>query len=301
MTSDVRPVLVPEPLTSGDAEPVIVTDFLRFSGAPRLSHVLAGQAHGHPVFAVDPVADLARWETFVPLDELAAGYADAFSAAAPAAEGAVVIGYCAAGALALRIAARLTRSGRVLTILARPTWPDTAMIRASMASFRADLGTADGSPDDLANDLTNDLDDDLANDLTNDLDGDPAMILRRLERVLQADMRAMARTRGLDKSASAVEALDDLLGRYRVWLGFLLASRAALKPLWHPGVPVDVLTETSGPARVPWLEPGSYAVTRLSLPEDESLATTLLARSALTVMRDWQRPGDQPPSLPGGC
>lgn len=289
MTACTRPALTIKRLTPGDAGPVIVIDFLRVSSTPRLSTMLAGEAHDHPVIAVDPVADLARCETFVPLGELAAGYADAVACAAPAAEATVVIGYCAAAALALRIAARLSGSGavgclsgqksRVRTILAQPTWPDTTMIRADMAGFRADLGVTDGSPGDLA--------------------GDPGMILHRFERVLRADIRAMARVNGLDGSAAVTRALADLLDRYRAWLGFLLASRAALEQPWHPGVPVDVVAGTSGPAAVPWLGPGSYAVTRLPLPGEESLAAALLARSALAMV-DSHRSAGPRALAPGG-
>jgi hypothetical protein len=282
LTACISPALAR--LSSGDAEPVIVTDFLRVSSAPRLSTVLAGEARRHPVFAVDPVADLARCAAFVPLAELAAGYADTFAAAVPGAKKIVVVGYCAAAALALRIAARLAGSdaigrlpgqkstigrapgqeSRVRVILVQPTWPDTAMIGADMAGFRADLGVSDGSP--------------------GDLDGDPGVILHRFEQTLRADMRAMARTNGLDGSAAVGKALADLLDRYRAWLGFLLASRGALKRPWDPGVPVDVLAGTSSPATVPWLGPESYAVTRLALPDGEHLATALLARSALDLV-----------------
>lgn len=264
MTACTPPALAVKRLTQGDAEPVIVIDFLRVSAAPRLSTMFAGEVCGHPVFAADPVADLARCAAIVPLAELAAGYADAFRATAPAAEAVVVVGYCAAAALALQVADRLAGSGRVRAILAQPTWPDAAMVSVNVAGFRADLGVTDGSPCDL--------------------DGDPGVILHRLEGVLRADMRAMARASGLDGSATVAKALADLLDRYRAWLGFLLASRAALERPWHPGVPVDVLAGTSGPAAVPWLGPGSYAVTRLALPGEERLAAALLARSALALV-----------------
>jgi hypothetical protein len=297
MTARTRPALALKRLSGGGAEPVIVIDFLRGSSAPRLSTVLAEQAHGRPVFAADPIADLARCEAFVPLTALAAGYADAFRADAPAADQAVVIGYCAAAALALRLAARLagldavgqlsgqkstvgqlsgqkSTVGRVRVILTQPTWPDTAMIRTDIAGFRADIGVTDGPP--------------------GDLNGDPGVILHRLERVLRAEMRTMAKVNGLDGSAAVVKALADLLGRYRAWLGFLLATRGALERPWHPGVPVDVLTGTSGQATVPWLGPGSYTITRLALPDGEHLAAALLARSALALAGS-RRPAGQAP------
>jgi hypothetical protein len=93
--------------------------------------------------------------------------------------------------------------------------------------------------------------------------------------------------------------LADLLDRYHAWLAFLLASRAALAPPRRPGVPVDVLTGTSGVAAVPGLRPGSYPVTRLALPDDQRLAAALLARSSLALIGG-QRPTGTLPSRPGG-
>lgn len=240
-----------------------MADFLRSSGTPRFSKLFSADNDGHPIYAVDPVTDLARSGAYAPLAELAAGYADAFLAANATPGRTVVIGYCSTAALSLRIAGRLAAATDVLTVLARPMWPDADMIHSDFAEFRASLGVTDGP--------------------CPDLDGDPYVTLSRLEQVLHADLRAVARAHGLDESDSTVA---DLLARYRAWLGFLLTSRSALRRPWRGEVPLDVLADTADCTHVPWFERGSYQVTRLPLPDDELMAMANLAKSSLARIRD---------------
>jgi hypothetical protein len=262
VTPATRPRLVTERLNDGDAEPVIVADFVRFSGTPRFSAVLSSGDHRHPIYAVDPVTDLARSGAYLPLADLAAGYADEFLAANATPGRTVVIGYCTAAALALRIAGRLGATTDVLAVLVRPMWPDADMIRSDFAEFRAGMGAAEVPAPDLG--------------------GDPGATLRRLERVLEADLHAVARAHGLDESSSA---LPEMLARYRAWLGFLLTSRSAIEQSWRGELPLKVLTGAAGCTYVPWFDHGSYKVTRLSLPADEPLAAACLAGAALAQIQ----------------
>ncbi len=264
MTSSIRPCLVPERLTPGDAEPVIVADFLPFSSGKPLSQVISAHGEGHPVYRVDPVTDLACDGAYLSLAALAAGYTDAFLQAAAACDRTVVVGYCSAAALALRIAARLAGSRDVLAILVQPTWPDTTMIRSDLDRFRADLGAANGSRPDL--------------------DEDPSRALSQLGELLHADLRAMATAHGLDESGGA---LAELLARYRAWLGFLLACRDALREPWSQELSLNVLVDAAGNALVPWFESGSYQVTKLSSPDAEPVSGTKLARSVLAKIRNY--------------
>jgi hypothetical protein len=260
VTSAVRPALIPECLAAGHAEPVIVADFLQFSARDRFSRVLSSNSHGHPVYAVDPVTDLVRSGTYVSLDELAAEYADAFLAANTGTGSAVVIGYCAAAALSLRIAELLAERTEVLPILVRPAWPDTDMIRSDFGGMLADLGIADAP--------------------VPGLDGDPRLALGRLERILWPGVRALAAERGLDPSGAVVA---ELVARYRGWLGFLLASRACAERPYGRLSPA-VIAGASDVPRVPWLDSGSYRLIRIQLPDDETAAAAELASCSLAQM-----------------
>jgi hypothetical protein len=263
MTPPNRTCLIPERLTPGDAEPVIVADFLRFSAGKPLSQLISARGEGHPVYRVDPVTDLARNGAYFSLAALAAGYADAFLQEAVACDRTMVVGYCSAAALALRIAAQLAGSRDVLAILVQPSWPDTTMIRSDFARFRADLGAA--------------------NESCPDLEENPSRSLSQLGHLLHADLRAMATAHGLDESSSA---LAELLARYRAWLGFLLACRDALREPWSYKLSLNVLADAAGNALVPWFAPGSYQVTQLQPPDAEPVSGPDLARSVLAQIRN---------------
>lgn len=235
-----EPVL--ERLTDGDAEPVFVADFQRVSSAPRFGELLNADHTGHPIYQADPVGYLAGCDDYWPLCDLAVLYADEFLSTETEATAAIIVGYCSAADLSLRIAELVARSCEVRAILVRPTWPDDAMIGSEFARLRANLGAAQtGCPD---------------------LSGDSASILRNMEELLSADLRAMIRARNLhEPSVSA----SGLLDRSRAWLGFLLASRDDVRDLER--------------------DPRTYQVTELNAPDATEDADRMLAAMVLSLAR----------------
>ena len=210
-----RPALSVEQLAGGDRAPVLVVDFVQFTSTQPLPDELARHGRGHPVLRIDPVTDLAREPAYRPLDALADGYAEACRRQGLAGGRIAVVGHCSAAPLALALADRLAGAAEVSPVLVRPTWPDAAMVAADFRSFRDELGAAAGPVPAAA---------------------DPDLALRQMTVVLHDDLRAMARTQGLDPGSAVIA---DMLARYRAWLGFLLAGSAASRRAWPSGRVVD--------------------------------------------------------------
>jgi hypothetical protein len=247
--------MTPERLTVGDGRPLLVADFQPFSSAPRLSTLISGCAHGHPVFRLDPLAALSAGG-YRPLDACAADFAGQYAAAADD-RPVTVVGYCTAPALALRVGARLARTREVRAVLVRPEWPDTAWLVEQFAAFREDLGARPGP--------------------TPSLDGGEAQVIDAMTDVLRGDLAALAERRGL---GAIPGALDELLAGYRGWLGFLLACAAdpAAPPPAAAALDIRVLTDPAGGGaelpppwpsasrieRSPWAAPGTPASAELA-------------------------------------
>lgn len=254
------PVL--ERLTGGDAEPVFVLDFQRVSSAPRFGELLSVGNSGHPIYQADPVGYLQASRDYQPLADMAVLYADAFLGAEAVATAVTIVGYCSAAALSLRIAERVARSYEVRIILVRPTWPDDAMIGSEFARLRADLGAAETACPDLSQ--------------------DNASILRRMEQLLGADLRAMITARNLHEPSVMASGL---LARSLGWLGFLLACREDVKAPWRDVPSPEVITGTAGAPPVPWIDPGAYPVTRVTAPAEGDDEDRLLADLVLSPTR----------------
>ena len=175
----------------------------------------------------------------------------------------MLVGYCSAAILALRLADRLPGS-RV--VLLRPTWPDTAMIAETLADVRAELGAA-GEP---------------APELT----GAAPDVLGLLSDTLHRDLKALASLHGLDPTGRPVL---ELLERYQGWFGYQLAARAAVDGLRgqadRPSIDLLALADTAEQAAIPGLAAGSYRRRLVHLPDGAAeLATAELARLLLAEL-----------------
>ncbi|MEC3992630.1 hypothetical protein VSR01_03340 [Actinacidiphila sp. DG2A-62] len=313
-------------LTRGGARAVVVADFRPVSSAPRLAERLAAAVRGeaaeaedegrHPgrdggerpgdarasqaaapaaevtICQLDPARDFARSLDDDPrapsLDEAAAHYAELIREACPH-QDVTIAADCSASALALRIAAALETPqpsaerdggppGRTAVVLLRPVWPDTALVREILDELRAEVrsglrgATAAATPE---------------------LAGGPDAALDAALDVLRADLDALAAQHGIDPRGRTIA---DLYGRYRGWLGYLLAAREALRAPWPSTAPAvhrpgretgpgpdagpsaggdafptpRVWVEPGGStdhARGPWFAGAAYPVTEVRAPE----------------------------------
>ncbi len=247
-------------LTNGHAAPILVADFQPFSAMARLSDLLRTDARDHPIYQIDPHSDLSQLGAYPPLTDIADEYADAFRAAGPADGELYIVGYCGAAALALYVAKLLAGPRKVTTILVRPTWPDTALVERQFAEFQAEL---DG-----------------AHQRCPDLDRDPSHVIVQMERVLRADMTALAAARGIGEMNPA---LTELLERYRAWLAFLLTTRNGLPLPWAHQERVVVLTGTTEPVTIPWAGASTCEITRLPSLNAEPFVSPELADAVLAL------------------
>jgi hypothetical protein len=259
-----------ERLAGGDGRPVVVVDFAQFAAVGRLGPLLCAHRARQPIYQLDPVSDLAASGAYRPLAELADTYAAALAAVgagrAQEARGVTLVGYCSAAALALEIAGRLARRCDACAVLVCPTWPDSAVIAADYASFRAGLGAA-GAPGRPA----------VAG-------AGPPQRLADMRAQLARDLQAMAAASGLDGS-SAVFA--DILARYSAWLGFLLACEATATRSRLPPFPVRVLSASED--GLPWPPSPRHRVSVLPVPERDLASSGAVAREILD--HRWQAHG----------
>ena len=260
MTSATGQGLMIEQLATGDADPVLVADFPTGSAAPRISDLLSVQARGRSVYRIDPLAALSGDRPYIPLSQLATGYADAFASSDPADGHVYVVGHCSCAGLSLRITGLLAASRQVSAVLLLPTWPGTDDVAEKFAEFQANLGAAlQPCPD---------------------LDPGPDGSISRMEHILRDQMAAAADSRGLPAST---DAFLGLLVWYRAWLAFLLACRDDPPIALAAGsATVTVLTSSPADIRVPGMEPGSYRICPAPAPERPDEATADLAQFALT-------------------
>ncbi|MET8079259.1 hypothetical protein [Streptomyces sp. NPDC005303] len=198
-----------ERLAEGSGTPVLVVDFLQFTAARSLGSVLAVPGGGRPVFRADPVGDLTGTRDCADLAELADEYAKlcvgltAFAGRPP-----LVVGYCSAAALALRVAERLggPYGPPCHCVLVQPTWPTERKAWDDVESFRAQW--TDGEPPAPCGPRPGGR--------------EPEAVLSHMMSVLETETAAAATRRGLGRPEGQA-LVRDLLDRYRAWLGFQLA------------------------------------------------------------------------------
>ncbi|MGH3376853.1 MAG: hypothetical protein ACRDP6_19160, partial [Actinoallomurus sp.] len=106
METDSQGPLTVDRLAEGPGTPILVVDFVQFSATRPLSEELGEHSRGHPVYRIDPVTDLTGEEGYRPLDALVDGYAAACAGHGLPGGRLLVVGYCSAAPLALRLAAR---------------------------------------------------------------------------------------------------------------------------------------------------------------------------------------------------
>lgn len=254
-------------LAGGAGNPVLIVDFLRFAAARSLGSVLAEGCGDRPVLRADPVGDLPGGTDAAPdIPTLADAYAAAY-ANTPAVAGrpALVVGYCSAAVLALRLAERLAQRGLWDgVVLVQPTWPNLVGVQDEFRSLHAQWAPAADPPQ--------------AN--SDRLGHDPVHALDGMMSVLRTAAQSSTRARGLDTPAGRALLLD-LFARYRAWLGFQLTAAHEIRDGPAPRVSFRTVGGVDDLLDAPWPLAGPSCAEYLDVPGDELLEAPGLARAVV--------------------
>ncbi|MFH8516589.1 hypothetical protein ACH4CE_16010 [Streptomyces gelaticus] len=138
------------------------------------------------------------------LDALATGYVQSWareSGTGPA----LIIAYCSAATLGLRLAERLHEIGEVACLLVDASWPDLQMVISEYADMRTQMGV--------------EVEDSPLSDL------ERPELFEQLRENLWRDLVSSLSKRGL-KAQDAERLGSEYISRSMGWLGFLLATSA---------------------------------------------------------------------------
>ncbi|MYT09022.1 MULTISPECIES: hypothetical protein [Streptomyces] len=261
-----------ERLADGSGTPVLVVDFLQFTAARSLGSVLAAQGGGRPVFRADPVGLLTRSRNCVGITELADEYAKlcagltAFTGRPP-----LVVGYCSAAALALRVAERLGGpcGPPCHCVLVQPTWPTGRKAWEEFESFRAQW--ADGEPPAPWGPCP---------------DGEePEAALGHMMAVLETETAAAATRRGLG-TPEGQDLLHDLLDRYRAWLGFQLTVAHDVRAGPAPAIAPRLVGGNDDRLGLPWPDSRPPRTVYLPVAGQDLLEAAELPAAVLSATGD---------------
>ncbi|MFJ8487812.1 hypothetical protein ACIRBZ_05430 [Streptomyces sp. NPDC094038] len=257
-----------EQLADGSGTPVLVVDFLQFTAARPLGSVLTAPA-GRPVFRADPVGDLTRIPGCPGLPALADGYAKlCLDSAALGGRPPLVVGYCSAAALALRVAERLggPSGAPCHTVLVQPSWPTEARAWEDWESFSAQW--SDGARPPLAHPVHQ--------------GGEPEAVLEHMMSALEAQTSTAAERRGLGTPEGRA-LVRDLLDRYRAWLAFQLAVAHDVRTGPVPTTAARLIGGRDDRLGLPWPESRQTGVVRLPVTGEELLEAAELPVTVLTA------------------
>jgi hypothetical protein len=247
-----------EHLVEGGPSSVVVVDFADFSTHGTLAELISRDVADHTVLRIDAVTSCGIGLREMRIDELARACAAELRNENPA----LVIGYCSAASLALRIAAALGDQGLSPAVaLVQPTWLTPDHIRGELELLRTSLHA------------------------THDYHGrlDAASITA----VLRADVIRELTAEGMPDDEIEMCA-DLLLARYEAWFGFLLmtlvdehgpADR-------HYRGPVEVFVGQESPPPPPVPYPETFAVRSLPVATAEFLQSEVVSTAIRAVFAD---------------
>lgn len=243
-------------IAEGAHDPILLVDFVRFSAAGTLSQRLAAGGSGRTVRRIDAVSDLTLNPDFRPLREIATAYGNALTAAGETP--ALVVGYCSASRLALQIGQYLADCP---VVLVEPSWPSQASIATDLRSMRSSVRGEDVALSALP--ATS-----------------PAGQLEFMSDLLRGDLRLLAAAQELaDEEADAFA--DEMLGRYRAWMTFVLATAAA-----PPSpAPDHVIVSTAGLTEPveSWTSGSPHVIQLLAAP-DELFTDDTICRHLVSIL-----------------
>jgi hypothetical protein len=187
-------------LNPAPGQGIVVVDFVRFTANGSLGGLLRSSGFPHRVDLVDAVSDLTT-AAHRSIGELAEAYGEAIlrSGHRPS----LIAAFCSASRLGLKIADHLAASfARPRVVLVEPSWPDDTSIATDLQNLYASIG-GEGQISVCADLPTADR-----------LTAMCAILERRLRTLVAGD-----------DPDEAEDVVAGLLGRYRAWLSFVLATR----------------------------------------------------------------------------
>jgi hypothetical protein len=197
-----------EEVTDGIGDRLLTVTFAGTATGRDLDGLFRGRSRGRSVSRIDPLGELSAMTGYVPLARLAEAYRDPVASLAPVA----IVGHCTAAALTVALADDLARHTKreSAVVLLDPMRPTAAGVVQTFMQRRRALGAEGAAEPGLEHVCAH----------------APERALRAMGHQLIGDGREFAVRAGLSDGEAAAFA-DELVSRYRAWLGFLLASMHA--------------------------------------------------------------------------
>jgi hypothetical protein len=212
--------------TGRSGRAAIVIDFAAPTAARRIGAIVRDFRGAHTVCQLDPAEYLTGVTEPVPFGTLTEVCARSVVRAMAGFSEIIVVGYCSAALLALRISEHIAENVQSSAVLITPTRPDSALVREEYLRFREDLGAGAAAASDTRTDRT--------------------MTLTDMMAVLDADLHTVATRKGLPGDSPVFR---EMLDRYRAWLSFLSATSDANMPVSAPTLR-KVIFDVDGPPSV---------------------------------------------------
>jgi hypothetical protein len=239
------PAWTPAVVSEDGDRTVLVVDFSRPSSGRDAVDVVAAALPGSRILRVDAVASLERDPGPVDLDAMAARIADGCDRAGCSPD--LVVGYCNASPLAMRVAEG-PRGEPVPLVLLTPGFPGWAHVEGDLAEILTIIGAGATPP--VA--------------VPHDPDAARAYVEDRIDAAMAAAVAEMQLGEG-----EASVLTGELGGRYKAWIGYLISALTGDAVAITTDVAVLEMPEPWAPPRAGWPEH------TLRLPLSEPRATIL--------------------------
>jgi len=253
--------LTVDQLSDRSGDPVLVVDFVKFSGDRTLGDLVRQALPGRRVLRADPVADLSGVAGLVTVRELAVGYADLMDRCD---RPALLIGYCSAAPLTMELAASWARRSAVPDIvLVAPTVPTRADVLGSLAEIQTSLGQAGRTPSELP--------------------AEPGLALTAMSDLIRHDLAEVVRTQGFTPAEAAIMTRQ-MSDRYLAWLNFQLGASAATGPVASLSARLLLARDLAADQTGRWWTAESESIVRVA--RDHLLASDLLVLALRELLDD---------------
>lgn len=258
-----------ERLSDGSRPGFLMVSLPGVEAGHRLEELLSGRARGRAVYRIDPLHTLEQAGRYLPFPVLTRAFAVTMSGIPrpPAA----VVGHCSAAPAALDLAASWSAIGGppLGTVLLDPVFPGEAAVLQEFAGLRRKLAPGSAAA---------------AGQLGSADSRSPEELVTRMAESLTQAAQDFCQAQELD-GAEAESVTNDVVGRYRAWLAFLLGSaRQGLQPTDELSGPVHALLSRDR-ALPPQLERAEGVVQRrLEIPAADLPSSASACEAVLDIL-----------------